>query len=168
MFFIEKHILNISPRSEFWQHTRRCINFKKFALPKSTTGYHIMRSFQQKRGWRNILESWPVLVFLAILLGFFAWGVVGFMGKMQVTRENRRIAEYKISELNKEKEKLSSDIAKLKTESGVEESIREKFGLAKEGEGLIVVVEDKTPPAAEDSSKAGFFSSLFFWKNWFK
>ena len=127
-----------------------------------------MRNFQKKRGWTNILQSKPVLVFLGILLLAFAWGVIGFMKKMEATRENMDIAESKVVQLQKEKEKLSSDIAKLKTESGVEESIRDKFGLAKDGEGLIVVVEDKSKPEAPKQESGGFFSFLFFWKNWFK
>ena len=39
------------------------------------------------------MESWPVLLFLGILVLIFAWGVIGFIGKMQTTRENREIAE---------------------------------------------------------------------------
>src|SRR5258708_1811966 len=102
-----------------------------------------MRSFQQKGVWRNILHSKPVLALLGILLLVFAYGVVGFFGKMRVTVENKNIAEKKVADLEKQKEKLSSDIAKLKTDSGVEESIRDKFGLAKEGEGEIIIVDDK-------------------------
>ena len=124
-----------------------------------------MKNFQRKRGFRNIIHSWPVLAFLGILVLIFAWSVLGFIGKMEITRENRKIAENKVAELEKEKEKLSSDIAKLKTESGVEESIREKFGLAREGEGMIVVVEDKNLPKAEDDEQGCFFSFL---KKWFK
>ncbi|HBA46130.1 hypothetical protein A2W67_02525 [Candidatus Nomurabacteria bacterium RIFCSPLOWO2_02_40_28] len=125
-----------------------------------------MRNFQRKRGWRNILESWPVLGFLGILMLFFVWGIIGFMGKMEVTRQNKKIAENKVAELQQEKIKLSSDIAKLKTEGGVEESIRLKFGLAKEGEGLIVVVDDKnSQEEAIDNFSPGFFS---FFTKWFK
>ncbi|OGI95703.1 hypothetical protein A2917_00055 [Candidatus Nomurabacteria bacterium RIFCSPLOWO2_01_FULL_42_17] len=127
-----------------------------------------MKSFQRKRGWRNILQSRPVLVFLGIVVSIFAWAVFGFMGKMQMTIKNRALAENKVAQLSKEKEKLSSDIAKLSTDSGVEESIREKFGLAKEGEGVIVVVEDKNQVEVREEDSGGFFSFLFFWKNWFK
>jgi len=127
-----------------------------------------MRSFQQKRGFKNIVYSRPVLAVLLLLVVIFAWSVVGFMGKMQATIENRKIAENKIVELEKQKEQLSSDIAKLKTEGGVEESIRDKFGLAKEGEGEIVIVEDKNLLSAPVPASSGFFPFLFFWKNWFK
>lgn len=111
------------------------------------------------------MHSRPVLALLGILVFIFAWGVIGFTGKMRVTVENKKIAENKVAELEKEKEKLSSDIAKLKTEDGVEESIRAKFGLAKEGEGIIVVVEDKNPPPAPKQERGGFFS---FFRNLFK
>ena len=124
-----------------------------------------MRDFQRQKGWRNILESWPVLTGLLLLLLFFAWGVFGFTGKMRATRVNRKIAEGKISQLQQEKEKLSYDIAKLKTEEGVEESIRMKFGLAKEDEGVIVVVEDKDTQEDQSSASSGFFS---FFTKWFK
>ena len=124
-----------------------------------------MKSFQQKSGWRNILHSRPVLAVLGILVLVFAYGVIGFMGKMTVTKENKKIAENKVAELEKQKEKLSVDIDKLKTGEGVEESIREKFGLAKEGEGVIVIVEDENTAELEKKDKGGFFS---FFTNWFK
>ena len=124
-----------------------------------------MRNFQQKRRWRNIIESRPVLALLSILVLVFAWSVIGFMGKMQETSRKKEIVKNKIAELEKEKEKLSFDIDKLKSYSGIEENVREKFGLAKDGEGVIVIVEDKNPPAVEDTKSEGFFS---FFKNWFK
>ena len=124
-----------------------------------------MRNFQQKRGLRDVIHSRPVLAVLGLIVLFFAWGVIGFMGKTQITRENRKIAENKIAELEEKKEKLSLEIAKLRTESGIEENIREKFGLAKEGEGLIVVVEDKNMPESSITQKQGWFN---FFADWFK
>lgn len=127
-----------------------------------------MRSFQPKRRFKNILHSKPILVFLSVLLLVFASGVIGFMGKMQLTIENRKIAENKVADLEKRKKELSDQTASLKTVSGIEQSIREKFPVAKEGEGLIVVVEDKNPQQNQKQESGGFFSFLFFWKNWFK
>jgi hypothetical protein len=124
-----------------------------------------MKSFQKKRGFRNIMQSRPVLGLLGILLFIFTFGLIGFMGKMQITIENRKIAENKVTELQAMKDKLSSDISKLKTDSGVEESIRDKFGLAKEGEGEIVIVDDKNTPKIPKQESSSFFSFL---KNLFK
>lgn len=127
--------------------------------------YHIMRNFQQKKGWRDVIESWPVIIFLGVILLGFAWGVLGFMGKMSATSENRKVATAKLAELENKKERLNTELAKLETEGGVEENIREKFGLAKEGEGLIVVVEDKNKVEIVVEEK-GWFASL--WDKWFK
>ena len=125
-----------------------------------------MKSFQKNRGLNNILQSKPALVLFGLLIIFFAWNMLGFLSRMNTTRENRILAENKVSELNKQKEKLTHDIAKLNTENGVEETIREKFGLAKDGEEMIVVVDQKLPLQADNSSFSGGFFSFF--KNWFK
>ena len=111
------------------------------------------------------MRSKPILIFLSILLLFFVWGVVGFWNKMKETSLNKAIIENKVAELEQKKEKLTTDINNLKTDQGKEASIREKFGLAKEGEGLIVVVDDKNKQETKDTSSGGFFS---FIKNMFK
>ncbi len=126
-----------------------------------------MRNFQGKKGrGANILESVPVLIILVALLLFFAWGVLRFIVKMRDTGKNKEIAQMKVAELAEAKEKLGGDIENLKTERGVEENIREKFGLAKEGEGLIVVVDDKNAQNPEEEGDKNWF--VRFLKNWFR
>jgi len=88
------------------------------------------------------------------------------MIKMNDTEKNRRIAEIKVEELSKSKVKLSSDIASLMTEKGIEENIRERFGFAKEGEELIVVVEDRSALKQEVAPEEGWFKVMI--KRWFK
>lgn len=124
-----------------------------------------MRDFQQKKRWRSVVESWPVLILLGLLLLFFAWGVIGLFGRMQETRENRKLAENRLTELEKKKEIFSADVAKLGSEEGIEESIRERFPVVKEGEGLIVVVDEKNKAPEPIEEKKGFFSFLFFWRD---
>jgi cell division protein FtsB len=125
-----------------------------------------MRNFQEKRTLRHIMRSRPFLILLSIILLVFAWKVFGFWGKMQETASNRQIIEDKIIALQQQKEKLSQDIAKLKTEKGVEENIRDKFGLTKEGEGMIVIVNEKPSLEASTGNESGGFFS--FLKNLFR
>jgi len=127
-----------------------------------------MKNFQQKRGFRNVLHSRPVLAFLGIFVLIFIWGVINFMGKMEITRENRKIAENKVAELEKQKKEFSTEITSLKTVDGIEENIREKFPVAKDGEGMIVIVDYKKTAETQKKEFLTGFSSLFFWKNWFK
>ena len=124
-----------------------------------------MRSFQEKRRWRKIMESWPVLLLLTILLVIFSWSVIGFLRKMNLTKENREIAEEQLAQLKNKKQKLSNDIENLNTEEGKETIFRENFGLAKEGENLIIVLDEKNKEEEKISSKSGFFSKLLFWRD---
>ncbi len=126
-----------------------------------------MRNFQKKTIWRDIMQSKPVLGILAILILIFAWSVLGFWNKMEDTIRNKKVAEGKVSELQDQKLKLSADINSLKTDEGKEKIFRENYGLSKDGEDMIVVVEDKNKPL-EPLKKPSFFSSLMFWKKWFK
>jgi cell division protein FtsB len=123
------------------------------------------RNFQEKRSLKHILQSKPVLILLSIMVLVFAWSVLGLLGRMQETAQNKKIAEDKITELQKRKGSLSSEIDDLKTEQGVEENIREKFGLAKDGEGMIIIEDDKnqvaTPPGAESNAFFSFFKNIF-------
>lgn len=111
------------------------------------------------------MHSKIILVLFGALAIFFAWGVIRFMVKLDTVRENRKLAEEKFLELEKKKIELSSQIARLNTEEGREENIREKFGLAKEEEQLIVVIEDKNPPEEPENKSSGFWG---FFKNMFK
>ncbi len=127
-----------------------------------------MRSFQHKRRWRDFMESRPILVLFGIVILVFAWSVLSFLGKMRTAQENRALAEAKVEDLRIKKEKLSADIENLKTDEGKEQIFRENFGLAKAGEDLIIIVDDKNiKEAGEEKEDKGFFSIFYFW-NWFK
>jgi hypothetical protein len=94
-----------------------------------------MNSFQDKKSdWRKLLESWPSLVILSLLLVFFAINIILFLGKMIEARKSRDIAENKVAELLDKKDQLHTEINTLNTDKGKESLIREKFGLAREGE----------------------------------
>lgn len=113
------------------------------------------------------MQSKPVLVLLGIVIVIFAWSVLKFWNKMRETERNKEIAEEKVEGLREQKEKLLADIESLNTEEGKERVFRENFGLAKEGEEVIIVVEDKNPPEPlKKSFTSGFFSflkNLFDW-----
>ena len=124
-----------------------------------------MRNFQEKRGWRNIVQSKPFLIFFGIVILFFSWNVFIFWNKMQETVKNKNIALDKVALLKKQKEKISSEINSLNTVEGKEKFFRENLGLAKEGEGITVVIEDKNPPIVSKPTSSGFWS---FFTNLFK
>ena len=127
-----------------------------------------MINFQQKKMWRHIFQSKLFLTFLGLIILFFSWNVWGLWNKMEETSRNKMVEEEKIATLKQQQEKLSSDINSLNTDQGKEKIFRENYGLAKEGEDMIVVEENTNLPPNTPVQNEGFFSSLMFWKNWFK
>ena len=116
-----------------------------------------MANFQEKKNHKNFFHSKPVLVVLSLLLVLFLLNVIKLANKAVETKRNKEIAQAKITELQEQKVKLESNIQKLNTEKGIEENIREKFGLAKEGEGMIVIVDDENKSTTENTEKKGGF-----------
>lgn len=104
------------------------------------------------------MQSKPVLIFLVVLLLVSTWSLIRFSRKMAETEKNRNIALKKVSELREAKLKLEADIGKLGSERGVEEVLREDYGLVKEGEGMIIVVEDQSLGVEGKKERGGFFS----------
>jgi|SRR3989344_5545904 len=125
-----------------------------------------MRNFERNRGRKNIMESKPALVILGAVILLFSWSVLRFWQKMAETSKNKEIAEAKTESLKTQREALQGDIAKLQTDRGKEEFFRENYGLAKEGEEVIIIV-DKAP-TAEEPERGRISSFLSFFVNLFK
>ena len=124
----------------------------------------MVRNFQRKRVWSEMLHSKSFLILFGIVLLFFAWNILGLWNKMQDTEKNKNLVENQITNLQQQQQKLTSDINNLNTDQGKERIFRENFGLAKSGEGEIVILDDKNLPPSPPTS-SGFWG---FWKNLFK
>ena len=125
-----------------------------------------MKNFQQKSKFARILESKIFLFVLFVIIVFISFSVITLVIKAKETFKNKNIAEQKMTELQSQKEKLVKDIKQLNTENGIEENIRDKFGLAKDGEGVVVIMDDKNTENDINVKKPNRFIS--FLKNWFK
>jgi len=120
-----------------------------------------MKKFQNKKHYKKIMQSKHVLIVLGVCLIFFIFNIIQLTNKAIETRKNRNIAQNKINQFQQQKNDLEYKIQKLNTEKGMEENIRERFGLAKEGEGVVIIVEDKNKiENKEIENDKGFFSFL--------
>ncbi|MCX6757302.1 MAG: septum formation initiator family protein [Candidatus Nomurabacteria bacterium] len=125
-----------------------------------------MKNSQERSILNRYLHSKLGMVILCLFILFFGWNVIKFAGKAQQMYRDKNVAEQKIINLQKEKDRLSSDINKLNTQNGVDETIRDKFGLAKDGEGLVIIVDDKDKANNQDSQNDKSFWAYL--KSWFK
>ncbi len=120
-----------------------------------------MNNFQVKNKKHKIIHTVPVLFILSVFLIIFVVGVFSLFFKMQETTKNKENAQIKLQELDQRKEKLLLDIEGLTTTKGQEKLYRENYGLAKEGEGVIVIVDDENAKINENiKENKGFFNNF--------
>jgi cell division protein FtsB len=123
-----------------------------------------MLEFQEKRKIKNLLYSRFTLVILIILIVLLLNAVWGVYKKQNLTKDNLTKTAATFEGLQVREKMLSVEIERLKTESGTEAVIREKYGLVKPGEEVIVVVnKDGDIGSNTASSTVGFWQGILDW-----
>ncbi|NQV93445.1 septum formation initiator family protein [Candidatus Kaiserbacteria bacterium] len=127
-----------------------------------------MFDFYEKRKIRQWLYSWPFLILLIIMSIFLTHGVWGVYQQEVQTRVNKNQRVAHLEELEVRRNALQDEINRLNTERGIEEEIRQKFEVAKEGEGVIVIVEPPSSLEVEEEVYYGvlkrFTDMVIFWR----
>jgi cell division protein FtsB len=116
-----------------------------------------MAEFKKKKKFK-FWHSPIVLVTLFLVMIFFVYKIILIYEKERETNKNKIEAEEKIAELTERERILSEDIARLNTIEGVEDIIREKYLVAKEGEKMVIIVEEKKSLEVDVREKKGFWS----------
>ncbi len=80
---------------------------------------------------------------LGLLLIGIMWNTWDIYQKERTARSILEDAEKNRKELEVRATTLENDIARLETEGGVEEVVRDRYGVAKKGEEVIVLVDGK-------------------------
>ena len=125
-----------------------------------------MLEFQEKRKIKRFFYSKVTLIFLIILIFLLLKMVWSVYEKQALTKDNLAKTAASFEGLQAREKMLSSSIDKLKTDSGIEQEIREKYGLVKPGEEVIMIVDGEDSTNSEPVS-----SEISFWqkvKDWLK
>jgi len=110
----------------------------------------------------KIFFSYWKIAILIILVLFAGRAVINIYGRYQDSLANLALAQKELVTIENKKTKLEKATAKLKTEQGIEETIRQKYQVAKNGEQLIVIVDDKQKKPTELVPKTkGFWQAIF-------
>ena len=120
-----------------------------------------MREFQRKRKMWRLLYSRVVLLVLLIALVFLLKQSWDAYGREREGTANLLRAQEELAALQARSSLLEAKLTRLKAPEGIEAEIREQFQVAKPGERMVVVLENKT--VAEDVSEPSqsFVSRLF-------
>ena len=119
-----------------------------------------MLEFQDKKMFRRVLYSRVTFVLFFIICVFVGRAAVSMYKSDSLTGEKRKIAEEELMTVKTRENALKAQVISLKTERGVEEELRKKFRVVKNGEGVIIVVDQEKKEAT--TTKSGF-ADFFKW-----
>ena len=125
-----------------------------------------------KRTWSSIFYSRLTLVALLFVSFILVFSVYERYVIEREMAERRREAETELTELKKRKAELEAKVEYLGNEEGIEAEIRTHFDVAREGEQVVIIVDDtesetgiaaSVQPARVSDAEGGFWASFFPW-----
>lgn len=124
-----------------------------------------MIEFQKKKRIRRVLYSPIVLLTLAIIFVILFRSSWGIYHKERLSSVNLEKEKIELEKLSLREKNLNSSLAYLKTEQGIENEIRSKFRVVKEGEKVAVIIDDEatTVPAQTATTTYNFWYRIFHW-----
>jgi uncharacterized protein YlxW (UPF0749 family) len=102
------------------------------------------------------------ILFAAVV--FFSYNIVDLAQKSKETSEKKFLILDKIKYLQTKSDNLNKEISTLETDLGKEEELREKLPYAKEGEKMVVIIEEEKreePVATEEVNSWNRLWSIF-------
>lgn len=124
-----------------------------------------MSEFNRKNN-NNFWHSPLVLVVLFSILVLFTFSIVGLSEKERETSQKKDIELTKIENLRLREKTLNQDIEKLKTEEGIEETIRDKYQVVKPNEKMVTIIDEENKqlteiPEVTNHGFIGWIKSIF-------
>jgi cell division protein FtsB len=121
-----------------------------------------MLDYQKKSKYKKYLYSKLSIALLLIISIPLLRASYSMYQKYTIGKESRDITRQEYNSLMERKNSISKEINRLKTDEGVEEEIREKFSVSKEGEEVIILLGSPIVPIIqEEESFFDSFKSLF-------
>lgn len=116
----------------------------------------------QEQKLKKILRPVLLIVSLLVILSM-ARGTLGLLTRGEAIEE----AQEKVESLREEQARLLELKERVETEEFVEKEAREKLGLAKPGEVVVVLPEEEIlARLAPDLEEEDFLEELPIWKRW--
>ena len=112
-----------------------------------------MIGFQEKKKIRSVIYSKLFLLVLLLILIWLIFSIFVIYKKYRVSREGADRTAAEVYDLKNRETDLQTKIDNLEKATGVENEIRNKYLMSKEGEKVIVLVEDQEATATATSGE---------------
>lgn len=106
------------------------------------------------------MYSLPMLALLLVVTGLLIHGAYGVVGKQLESEEHVAELSEKANALSSRKADLESRLQLLETEEGIIKEIKEKYSVSREGEYVVVLVDEAEEPVPVEDSEE------FWGKKW--
>jgi len=108
-----------------------------------------MFDYGERKYIRSIIYSKISIFILVIFVVLIIKNVWIAYQDEKITRINNEVARQELNELNGGEKNILFEIEKLETRLGREEEIRNKFRVAKEGEEMVMIINEKNDIGTE-------------------
>lgn len=120
-----------------------------------------MKELQRKQKIRRVIYSIPSLVTLLILTFFLARGALRVINKEWESAARLKSLAEKAAVITLREQELKGGIARLQTEEGLKDEIKERFNVIQEGERVAVIVDDRGVSSSTGTSTLSWYKR--FW-----
>ncbi len=122
--------------------------------------------YKKRREMRKFLHSKLSIFLMFGVVLIMLISIVKIVPKLIETNENKENALSELNKIRNQEAGLLLQIDSLSSEAGKERALREKFRVTKDGEGLIVIIDDrdKTDLTENTDSKSkirSFYNKIF-------
>lgn len=119
-----------------------------------------MTNVLRRKRFIRLLYSKPVLLLLLILIIFMSKAAWNMYEKERETATNLAQVRVQHDELAGRESELRESVEALETPKGVEAEIRNKFGVIKEGEQVIYIVDSGAERDETTAEKSGLWQKI--------
>ena len=124
-----------------------------------------MQDYRRRRGNKqDVLRAGLGLggVLLLVFLAFFAVrGALAMYGKFASASQADASAKIELDDLKQQYDQVGAAAQALSSERGVEAGVRERYGVARPGEGQIDIIRREASSTGAAPKEPGFFSRIF-------
>jgi len=104
--------------------------------------------YSNKPFYERVAASPLALIAILVVLGFLTKAAWSIHAKASQSSQKLALEQAELAKLQKNQNDLSSQVAYLSTDQGVEAEMRSKFKAVKDGEQVAVIVDDQSQTAA--------------------
>lgn len=123
------------------------------------------RKITKERLINKIIRHPLTYIVLIGLFVLFTYSAISTYKNSKIAQQKTRQVESELARLENQEENLKASLNDMNTDFGIEKSLREKFGIIKEGEVAVIIIEDEeiveTAPERENRGFWGFLRNIF-------